>query len=119
MSTPSIEILNENIRKVQRRRKWIFALRQLSFGFVAFVALFLILGFFEMRVGFSHMGRILLFGALLSIAGVLTWLYFQAIRRFSNNELELAHYVEEHIPELQQRLLTSIEYRDKEKQGFS
>ena len=119
MSTPSIEILNEKIRKVQRRRKWIFALRQISSGLVAFIALFLILGYLEMRVGFTHMGRILLFGTLLSSAGFLTWWHFRVIRRFSSSELELAHYVEEHIPELQQRLLTSMEYRDTEKKGFS
>ncbi len=119
MSSRSIEILNEKIRRVQRRRKWIFTLRQISFKFAAFVALFLILGFIEFRFGFTLKGHILLFCLLLLGTGILSVWFFRAIRRYSGDELKLAQYVEDHIPELQQRLLTSMEYQRKEKQGFS
>ena len=119
MSKPSIEILNETVRKVQRRRKWIFALRQICFGFVALGALFLILGILEMQVGFGLKGRTALSITLLTGIGVLCWRYTRMIRKFDVDELHLAHYVEDHLPDLQQRLMTSIEYRKKEKQGVS
>ncbi|RJQ62758.1 MAG: hypothetical protein C4530_04430, partial [Desulfobacteraceae bacterium] len=119
MSTHSIEKLNEKIRGIQRRRKWIFALRQAVFGSAAVIAFFLILSLIEMRFYFASKGRIGLFCLLSAGAVFLFWRQFRIIRRFYSDALQLAHYVEEKIPGLQQRLMTSIEYREKDREGVS
>src|SRR5690606_11947473 len=48
---------------------------------------------------------------LLLLAGM-----FARLRRSRADDRHLAHYVEEHIPDFEQRLLTSLEFSDEELQ---
>jgi len=119
MTTTPIDNLRENIRRVQARRKRIFTMRQLCLGLAAIVALFMALGLIEMAFQFPITGRIALFSILLIGAGALGIWFLHAGRQTRIDDRRIAHYVEDHIPELEQRLITSMESGDMEKKGWS
>jgi hypothetical protein len=113
MSLRPIEELHEKIRSVQRRRKAILSLRHISLGLVGLIVLFLVIAFMEMSFQFTPLGRITLLFVLLVDAGVLAWWHIRAVGQLRSDERRLAHYVEDHIPDLEQRLMTSMEFDEK------
>ena len=117
MTTTPIENLRENIRRVQVRRKRIFTTRQLCLSLAVIVALYMALGLIEMAFQFPITGRIALFSVLLIGAGALGVWFLHTGRQSRIDERRIAHYVEDHIPELEQRLVTSMESGDMEKKG--
>ena len=119
MSSSSIELLKEKIKSVQRRRTFIFFLRQTSLALASIAVLFLVLVSLEMFIQFTHAGHItLLCIFLVSVFAFILWL-IRVIRKLRVDEQHLAHYVEEHIPDLEQRLMTSMEFDAREKRGWS
>ena len=110
MSLSAIENLREKIKSVQQRRKRVFFLRQCSLTLAGIVVLLLIFGWLEMSFQFSWQGRVFLFFlwilGLLSMIGRHSW----RARRLESDQQRLAHYVEDRLPDLEQRLLTSIEF---------
>ena len=113
MSTTSIDVLRENMRRIQRRRVRLLNLREICLGFVFMAALFAVLGILEMKLALPPAGRIVLMGILLAAASALVWRYIQIHRQMGREEQRIAHYVDEHIPELEQRLITSMEFGQK------
>jgi hypothetical protein len=75
--------------------------------------LFAVLGILEMRFELPPTGRIALTGILAVAAGALVWRYIYIHRQMGGDLRRIAHYVDEHIPELEQRLITSMELGEK------
>jgi hypothetical protein len=117
MSTTSIDVLRENIRRIQRRRVCLLRLRQICLGFVFMAALFAVLGILEMKLEFPPAGRIALMGILVVAASALVWRYIHIHRQMGRDGQRIAHYVDEQIPELEQRLMTSMEFDQKRPTG--
>ncbi len=113
MSSNSIDELQGNVRRIQRRRARLLSLREISLGVASMAALFAMLGVLEMIFQLPPAGRIALTGVLLVAAGALVWRFVQIRKRTDRDERRIAHYVDEHIPQLEQRLITSMEFGEK------
>ena len=113
MSTTSIDVLRENISRIQQRRTRLLRLREISLGVAVMAVLFAVLGILEMRFELPPAGRIALTGILAVAAGALVWRYIYVHRQMGGDLRRIAHYVDEHIPELEQRLITSMELGEK------
>ncbi len=114
MSSSPIETLREEINLVRRRRSGILHMRQIGWSLVALISLLVVLGTLAMFFQSSSYVRILLFFVLWVGAGAIVGWHLHVVRRFGSDERRLAHYVEDHIPDLEQRLLTSMERLEKE-----
>ncbi|MBF0280521.1 MAG: hypothetical protein HQM13_22180 [SAR324 cluster bacterium] len=119
MSSSAIEILREKIHSVQRRRHLICVLRQIGWALSGIFAFFLVLGFLEMFFQFALADRITLLVLFLLGTIALTGWHLRKIRELNRDQDRLAHYVEDHLPDLEQRLLTAMEYEQKESVGVS
>jgi hypothetical protein len=119
MSSTSIDSLREDIRRIQRRRKLLLTLREISLGVACIVALFAVLGYLEMRYQLPPAGRIALTVILMAAGGAFVWRYIHIRRQMSSDEQHIAHYVDERLPELEQRLITSVEFGEKSPAGES
>jgi hypothetical protein len=113
MSTTSINVLRENIRRIQRRRTRLVSLREISLGVAVLAALFAVLGILEMMFELPLVGRLALTGILIVAAGAFAWRCIYIHRQMGREQRQIAHYVDEHIPELEQRLITSMEFGEK------
>ena len=114
MTHPTVASLHVTLDELRRRRSTFFVLRQLSL-FCAASAL-LIFGF-AMLFNSLQPGPVvsLLLLAVLSIGiGLLCWRLIGVLRGRHATFQRLAHYVEDHIPDLEQRLLTSLEFTEDE-----
>ncbi len=119
METSTVDILKEEIGRIRRRRRWFITLRRASLSLIVFILLLAGVGLTEWHIGFSYPGRILLWTAVMGMAGLSAVLHLRAIRKLAREDLQLAHYVEDHFPALQQRFLTSVEYTKKGNSGVS
>ena len=114
MTHPTVASLHVTLDELRRRRSTFFVLRQLSL-FCAASAL-LIFGF-AMLFNSLQPGPVvsLLLLAVLSVGiGLLCWRLIGVLRGRHATFQRLAHYVEDHIPDLEQRLLTSLEFTEDE-----
>ena len=113
MSLTSIDGLRENIHRIQRRRLRLLNLREISLGVAFMAGLFAVLVVLEMKYQFPPAGRMALTGSLAAAAGILVWRYIRFHRQKGRDERRIAHFIDEHIPELEQRLITSMEFSEK------
>ena len=114
MTHPTFDSLHASLEDLRRRRSTFFVLRQLSLFFA--VGALLIFGF---TLVFNEMQpaplvSLLLLAVLLTGVGALGWRLLGVLRRRHATHQRLAHYVEDHIPDLEQRLLTSLEFSEDE-----
>jgi len=119
MSLTSIDKLRKNMHRIQQRRSRQLSLREISLGFALMGALFAVLGLLEMKLALAPAGRIVLSGILVVAAGTLAWRVIHILRQTAGDERRIAHYVDEHIPELEQRLMTAMEFDEKRSTGGS
>ena len=114
MSSPIFDSLRETLKSLRRRRSKLFILKQLSYFLIAFSILVLSLSAATLWLEPSKTGTIILFAvSVLSIA-LLVWRLAQVLGRQTSDDRKLAHYVEDHIPDLEQRLLTSLEFTEED-----
>ena len=59
-------------------------------------------------------GTTYLFVLFLIVIGALLWRLAKVLGRQNTDDRKLAHYVEDHIPDLEQRLLTSLEFTEED-----
>jgi len=114
MNTPSIEQLRYEINRVRRRRYVILHVRQLGWSLTGLLALFILCGVLEMALYPSATARILSFCFIGAATAAVGWRYLRAVQRFGSDDKRLAHYVDEHTPDLEQRLITSMDYWEKQ-----
>ena len=123
MSHPTFDSLRATLEDLRRRRSSFFALRHCSLFFAVSALLIFAatLVFSELRPG--PLASLGLLAALLAAIGWLGWRLFGVLRGRHASFQRLAHYVEDHIPDLEQRLLTSLEFTEDElrfgRQGVS
>ena len=112
MSSPTFDSLRETLKNLRRRRSNLFILKQSSF-FVIVVALFtLAIATFAVWLKLDKQGAIALFTIVVFGFGLLLWSFARVLRRSHTDDRRLAHYVEDHIPDFEQRLLTSLEFTE-------
>ena len=114
MTHPTFASLYASLDDLRRRRSTFYVLRQLSLFFAA--SALLLLGF-ALLYNWLQPGpaaSLLLLAFLIVGAGLLGWRLFGVLRRRHATFQRLAHYVEDHIPDLEQRLLTSLEFTEDE-----
>jgi len=115
MNSPTIEELRDAISRVRRRRKVILHARQIGWSLSILTALFMLGAILEMTLHPPSLVR-MLFSCLLGAAvGLLGWWYARVRRRFDSDNMRLAQYVDERIPDLEQRLITSMDTLEKQR----
>src|SRR5690606_20170195 len=118
MSSSTLENLRETLRNIRRRRSRLNILRQASIAVIAIVALALLLSLIETWLDPSRTVSIVLFGILVAGSIAIAVAAALQLRRSRSDDHYLAHYVEDRIPDLEQRLLTSLEFNsDDESDG--
>lgn len=115
MNSPTIEELRDAIKRVRRRRNVILHVRQISWSLAILAALFILCAILEMALHPPSLVRMLLFCLLGAAIGILGWWYARAMRRFDSDDRRLAQYVDDRMPDLEQRLITSIDSLEKQK----
>ncbi len=119
MSTKPIDQLHQRLQTFQHRRFQLLLIQQICLGLVGGIILFSVLAFLEKAFQFMWMGRLILSLSLLFGMGGLVWWIMHRIGKLKQDEHHVAQYIEEHIPDLEQRLLTTLEFGKKEKAGVS
>ncbi len=114
MKHPTVASLHATLDAFRRRRRAFLLLRQLSV-FCAVAAL-LVFGFTLLfdRLQPSPGLAVLLWIALLALLGLLGWHLCGELRQRHASFRKLAHHVEDHLPDLEQRLLTCLEFSEDE-----
>ncbi len=114
MTHPTYAGLRDILDDLRHRRSVFFAARQLSLFFAA--AALLLLGFSLLRDWLQPPPALslLLAATLLGSIGLLSWRLLRILRGRHATFQRLAHHVEDHIPDLEQRLLTSLEFTEDE-----
>ena len=114
MSTPTFESLRSTLKNLRRRRSSLFILKQVSLFAIAAALLLLAASGFSAWMDLNKTGTTGLFVVTIALfAALLVWLVTR-LRRLHTDDRVLAHYVEDHIPDLEQRLLTSLEFSDED-----
>jgi len=112
MSSPTFDTLRDTLEQVRRRR---------TRRYLTYHGSLVLAGFLGALLGFSVLAAwlqppapvvILFFFAFAGVTAWLVWQLTQRLRRLKSDDRQLAHYVEENIPDLEQRLLTSLEFSD-------
>ncbi|HAS49070.1 MAG TPA: hypothetical protein DCS33_07260, partial [Gammaproteobacteria bacterium] len=114
MSSPTFDSLRETLKNLRRRRSNLFILKQLSYFVIAFSLLILSLSALSLFLEPSKSGTTFLFALSLISIGLLLWRLIHVLGRQTTDDRRLAHYVEENIPDLEQRLLTSLEFTEED-----
>ena len=116
MNSPTIEELRDAIRRVRRRRNLILHARQIGWSLAILTALFMLCATLEMALHLPSFVRKLFLCLLAAALVVLGWRYARAMRRFVSDDRRLAQYVEERTPDLEQRLITSMDTLEKQRE---
>ena len=114
MSSSTFESLRATLKNLRRRRRNLFILKQGSFFAIGTALLVLLVSAVSIWTDLDKAGTIFLF--VLSLAGFATliWRLVRLLNRRHTDDRRLAHYVEDHIPDLEQRLITSLEFSEKD-----
>ncbi|MDP2140817.1 MAG: hypothetical protein Q8L20_08385 [Gammaproteobacteria bacterium] len=110
MSSPTLENLRHTLKNIRRRRSRLYVLQQVSLAIIAVTALALGLSILDAWLEPPRAGNIALF--LVLIAGIAAAIGYVVVRlqRVQQDDQFLAQYVDGRIPDLEQRLLTSLEF---------
>lgn len=109
MDLTSIEQIRQTIRSVRRRRNLILHIKNIGWCLSVLLGLFVFFVFLTIHFQPGLPVRIVLFGLFAAALGGIGWRTIRTARRLDSDDRRLAHYVDEHIPELEQRFLTAVE----------
>lgn len=119
ISSATIDSLRSAVQKVRWHRRTRLLLIQTSISLLVICALALLFISLHMLLQFPPLVRSILFWTLIAaVIAMLLWQNWQ-IKRLFEQEQTIAHFVEEQLPELEQRLLTSLEYSQHHRAGTS
>ena len=110
MASPTLENLRQTLSTLRRRRSRLYVLQQVSLAVIAVVALVLLLSGLEAWWQPSRGGDIALFSILVAGVAAAIWHVLFRVGRMQSDDQFMAQYVEGRIPDLEQRLLTSLEF---------
>ncbi len=114
MSSPTFESLRHTLANIRRRRSRLHIAQQSSIALIGLILLIFSLSLIDAWLLPSRTGAIGLFLVLLVGTAALLWRFIYVLHRVQSDDRQLAHYVEEKIPDLEQRLLTSLEFSQEE-----
>ena len=114
MSSPTFSTLRQTLKKIRRRHSLLFAIKYLGLAVISLSALVLLMTGIEAWLEPDRAGSIALF--VLTVAGgvAILWALLRVLHFGRADDRNLARYVEARIPDLEQRLLTSLEFTDDE-----
>lgn len=114
MSSTTFESLRDTLKTLRRRRRNLLFLKYGSYFAIAAAAMLLAILFLASWLQPGRGGTIFLFLGFVSMLLAVVYLLLRLLNQQSTDDRKLAHYVEDHIPDLEQRLLTSLEFSDEE-----
>ena len=114
MASRTLENLRQTLSNIRRRRNRLYALHHVSLAVIAVTAWALLLSGIEALLDPGRAVAVLLFVLLLAGIGGAIWFTSGRLRRLQSDDQTLAHFVEDRIPDLEQRLLTSLEFTSDE-----
>ncbi len=114
MSSPTFDSLRETLKNLRRRRSNLFILKQMSYFVIALSILLLTLSAVALWLEPGKSGTTVLFVFSVLFIALLVWRLIVSLGRRNTDDRKLAHYVEDHIPDLEQRLLTSLEFTEED-----
>ena len=114
MSTPTFDSLRQTLQHLRRRRSNLYLLKVTSLFAIALVSLLLASSLLGLWLDPGKTGSIGLF-LITSLCGtgLLAGFVVTLSRRHTDDRM-LAHYVEDRIPDFEQRLLTSLEFTEED-----
>ena len=112
MTTPTIASLQQTLQQLRRRRARFFFLKCASLFTIALAVLALSFSLVGAWVEPGKLGSIALFAVAVFAGFLITASFLRLLRRRNTDDRMLAHYVEDHIPDFEQRLLTSLEFSE-------
>ncbi|MEC7996281.1 MAG: hypothetical protein VX166_00680 [Pseudomonadota bacterium] len=112
MTTPTIASLRQTLQQLRRRRARFFFIKAASLLAIAWAVSALSISLVGAWLEPDKLGSIILFGLALFAVLLITAWFLRLLRLRHTDDRMLAHYVEDHIPDLEQRLLTSLEFNE-------
>ena len=114
MSSPTFDSLRETLKNLRRRRSRLFFLKQSGYFLISLSLIVLVFSGLSAWLELNKTATTGLFAALIASLAVLLWQTSRQLGRRHTDDRHLAHYVEDHIPDLEQRLLTSLEFSEED-----
>ena len=114
MSSSNFNSLKLTLNALRRRRNLLLFIRFFSIFCVCASGLFLGASGIIYAVSPGKIFSLLITLLFLIAVGLVFWRLMSALFRTQGNDLRLAHYVEDRFPDLEQRLLTSLEFSDED-----
>ena len=112
MTTPTIASLRQTLQQLRRRRARFFFIKAASLFVIALAVSALSVSLMGVWLEPDKLGSIILFGLAMFAILLITARFLRLLRRRHTDDRILAHYVEDHIPDFEQRLLTSLEFSE-------
>lgn len=116
MSTPTFDSLRTTLQQLRRRRSNLFLLQQTSIHVISLSLVALAMTAMAAWIEPGKAGTLVLFAVSLITAAAILLRFYWVLTRRHTDDRALAHYVEDHIPDFEQRLLTSLEFTEKDLQ---
>ena len=114
MAAAHIKDLLQAIARVRQRRMLVMHIRQIGWSLAVLAVLFILCVLLAMALPLQPIHVLLLFCTMAAAVAILVGWYVRAIRRFKIEDRRLAHYIDERMPGLEQRLLTSVDVWEKQ-----
>ncbi|MBU2099190.1 MAG: hypothetical protein KKD00_10530, partial [Gammaproteobacteria bacterium] len=106
----TVENLRAALSAVRRRRSLLAFLHQSSLVVIGIASSVLLLSLIGLWLPDAYLLQLMLFGGLITLSSLLIWRYVRSLSRLRADDQELAQFVESRMPDLEQRLLTSLEF---------
>ncbi len=114
MSTPTFDSLRETLQQLRRRRSNLFLLQQSSIHAISLALVVLGMTLLAAWIEPGKAGTLVLFAISVLMAAAILVRFYWVLSRRHTDDRKLAHYVEDHIPDFEQRLLTSLEFTEQD-----
>lgn len=114
MPTPTFENLRETLQQLRRRRSQLFLLKQGSIHIIALALLVLGMSLLAVWWEPGKAGLLVLFALAVALGVAVLYRFYRLLQSRHTDDRALAHYVEDHIPDFEQRLLTSLEFTEED-----
>lgn len=106
----TVNNLRSALAAVRRRRQWLTVLQHTALLVVGIVVVLLAFSVLSLLLPDVYALQLALFALFAAASGYLGWRYLQGLGRLRTDDRQLASFVESRIPDLEQRLLTSLEF---------
>ena len=106
----TVENLRAALSAVRRRRSLLALLHQSSLVIIGIAGVVLLLSLISLWLPDNYVLQLMLFAGFIVLAAILLWRYFRSLSRLRADDQQLAQFVESRMPDLEQRLLTSLEF---------